>query len=61
MAISPNCVSCHRREAIKGAAAAMSQGVAGHAAFNRCTPCHNPWAFSPAAPDGPVVRESMCR
>jgi hypothetical protein len=61
MALSPSCVSCHRRDAVRGAAAAATAGVPGHAALTRCTPCHNPWAFSPASPDGPVVRETMCR
>ncbi|MCX5746658.1 MAG: hypothetical protein NT062_29630, partial [Proteobacteria bacterium] len=51
-AVSPNCIGCHRDDAVK---AGQSGGIP-HPAQATCAGCHNPNAWKPSAPFG---RESV--
>ncbi|MFI5289561.1 MAG: hypothetical protein ACHQ17_07920, partial [Polyangia bacterium] len=73
VALATECVACHRKDAIRGAAAyATALGAPGaaatHAGFQTCSNCHNPNFFGPKATGVPGLtgtfgsgRESVCR
>ena len=60
-ALAPECVACHRKDAVRGASAYAATGgsAAAHQSFTTCANCHNPNFFGPTAQ--PSMRESVCR
>jgi hypothetical protein len=59
VALSTQCVSCHRKDAI--AAQANPAAPMGHANFPTCSNCHNPNYFRPSQGMNAANKESVCR
>jgi hypothetical protein len=58
MALSPSCVSCHRKDAL---AQAKKPGDVGHMGFTTCAICHNPNFWAPQQGTYALGVESVCR
>jgi hypothetical protein len=57
--LSPECVSCHRDDALRHDALGLPTA---HGAFVTCANCHNPnYWITNGSPGGAYGRESVCR